>query len=254
MPNESGESGEPGESKGAGGSYEDNYAVIEEEVKKRRHKWFLTSLPWMDYDDVSQIILAHIYQKWHQWDPERPLRPWVNKIITNQMKNILRNNYSNFVRPCLNCPFNMSGDGAAESLCGFTGSGLQDSACPLFAKWEKTKKAAYDIKMAVSIDAHSEEAYGLKQTPYDIVDAEKKLHAEMEKVLGTRQYKVYKLLYVDHLDEVDVAKEMGYKTSESGRKAGYKQIKNLKKQFKLKAKLILDTKDIFIHDGQNPPY
>ena len=37
---------------------------------------------------------------------------------------------------------------------------------------------------------------------------------------------------------------MGYKTSEKGRKAGYKQIKNLKKVFKQKAQEILDKEDI----------
>ena len=35
-----------------------------------------------------------------------------------------------------------------------------------------------------------------------------------------------------------------YKTSEKGRKAGYKQIKNLKKIFKQKAQEILKTEDI----------
>jgi len=37
---------------------------------------------------------------------------------------------------------------------------------------------------------------------------------------------------------------MGYKTSEKGRKAGYKQIKNLKKIFKQKAQDILEHEDI----------
>ena len=87
-------------------SYEDKAEEIDIEIKKRRGKWFLDSLAWFDFEDVEQIIKAHIYKKWHQWDQRRSLKPWVNKIITNQMKNILRNNYSNFVRPCLNCPFN----------------------------------------------------------------------------------------------------------------------------------------------------
>jgi hypothetical protein len=46
------------------------------------------------------------------------------------------------------------------------------------------------------------------------------------------------------MDEEEVAKKMGYKTSEKGRKAGYKQIKNLKKIFKQKAQEILKTQDI----------
>ena len=46
------------------------------------------------------------------------------------------------------------------------------------------------------------------------------------------------------MDEEDVAIRMGYKTSEKGRKAGYKQIKNLKKIFKQKAQEILEKEDV----------
>ena len=86
-------------------SYEEKYEVIELELRKRQGKWFLTSLAWIDFDDVKQIIRTHIYKKWDQWDQERPLKPWLNRIISNQLKNILRNYYSNFAKPCLSCPF-----------------------------------------------------------------------------------------------------------------------------------------------------
>lgn len=226
--------------------YEDYHAVVIEEISKRRPKWYLTSLTWMDFDDVIQIISFHIYVKWDKYDPEKPLRPWLNKIITNQLKNILRNNYSNFVRPCLNCPFNLSGDGVQDSSCSFTKSGAQDSSCPLFKKWEKTKKAAYDIKLPVSIDSEGVEHKEIPDGNCEIIEAETRLHLEMEKQLPERQFKIYKMLFIDYLPEEEVAKKMGYKTSETGRKAGYKQIKNLKKQFKDKAKKIISTKDIFI--------
>ena len=66
----------------------------------------------------------------------------------------------------------------------------------------------------------------------------------MQRELSSKQYQVYELLFVQHMDEEEVAKKMGYKTSEKGRKAGYKQIKNLKKIFKQKAQDILKTEDI----------
>ncbi len=226
--------------------YEDHYDVISREINKRRPKWFLTSLAWMDFEDVKQIISAHIYNKWDQWDPERPLVPWVNKIISNQFKNILRNNYSNFVRPCLNCPFNLSsGQGDGDS-CSFTESKEQDNSCPLFAKWEKTKKAAYDIKMAVPIETKEYEVKKMHQKEIDMTDAAKNLHKEMKKQLNPRHYRVYEMLFIEFKSEQEVAAEMGYKTSEKGRSAGYKQIKNLKKQFKDIAKKVIGTKDIFL--------
>lgn len=228
-------------------SYEDKAQEIDQEIKKRRGKWFLDSLAWFDFEDVEQIIKAHIYKKWHQWDQSRSLKPWINKIITNQMKNILRNNYSNFVRPCLNCPFNQScatKDGGEASLCGFTKSGLQDSSCPLYAKWERTKKSAYGIKMALTLENHTHEVQAMEDNNFNIMDAQDKLNHFMKKELSEKQFIVYKLLFIEHRDEEEVAGKMGYKTSEKGRKAGYKQIKNLKKIFKQKAQDILSREDV----------
>ena len=234
-------------------TYSDCASTIDEELVKRRGAWFLHSLSWMDYDDVCQIIRAHINKKWDLWDQKRPLAPWINKIITNQIKNILRNNYSSFVKPCVQCPFNQSGHSDEQALCGFTKSGAQDNSCPLYKKWEKTKKSAYDIKMAVTLEHHTQEVCSQPADDISIDDAEKKLHKKMETVLNERQYKIYTLLFVEHLEEEDVALQMGYKTTEKGRKAGYKQIKNLKKLFREKAERLLKTQDIFLHnDGFRP--
>lgn len=237
-------------------SYEDKSVDIDAEIKKRRGKWFLDSLAWFDFEDVEQIIRAHIYKKWDQWDQSRGLTPWINKIITNQMKNILRNNYSNFVRPCLGCPFNQSGpakSGSIDCLCGFTKSGSQDSTCPLYAKWEKTKKSAYDIKMALALENHSHEVYAMHDLSFNIEQSQERLNVHMEGELSPKQFAVYRLLFIEYKDEEDVAKIMGYKTSEKGRKAGYKQIKNLKKVFKLKAQEILKREDI-ISVRDRPPW
>lgn len=237
--------------KGEDAPYEELFPIIDREIKKRRGKWSLTSLAWIDYDDVSQIIRSHIFNKWDQWDQSRPLLPWINKIITNQLKNILRNYYSNFVRPCLSCPFNQAAptkenSGAVDSLCGFTSSGLQDSECPLFAKWEKTKKYAYDIKMPVALEHHTYEVHRIEESFYDVEIARERLNRAMKEALTDRQFLVYDLLFVQHKSEEDVAKILGFKTTEKGRKAGYKQIKNLKKLFTKKAAKILETQDIII--------
>lgn len=228
-------------------TYGEKYDVIEEELRKRRGKWFLTSLAWIDFDDVKQIIRTHLYKKWDQWDQSRPLKPWLNRIISNQLKNILRNYYSNFAKPCLSCPFNQSGvsEEGEVGLCGFTASGTQCGECPLYAKWEKTKKAAYDIKMAVTLDAHMHQLQETTSDSFQIEEAEKKLHEEMKLVLSAKNYSIYKMLFIKNMADEEVAKELGYRTTEKGRKAGYKQIKNLKKQFKQKAEKILKTKDIF---------
>lgn len=227
--------------------YEDYSDIIDCELAKRRNNWFLNSVSWIDFDDVSQIIRAHIHKKWDQWDQERPIKPWLNKIISNQFKNILRNNYSNYARPCLNCPFAME---ASENQCMFTASGAQDSTCPLYKKWEKTKKQAYNVKITLSIENHLHEVEKTyTESDQDIDQSIKKLVSELKKVLNKRQWQAFDLLFIQNLSDEDAAKEMGFKSSESGRKAGYKQIKNLKNTLKEKAEKILDDKGIVFLNG-----
>ena len=229
-------------------TYEDRAHIIDNEIRKRYYKWHLHAIAWFDFDDVAQIIRAHIFKKWALWDQSRPLEPWINKIISNQLKNILRNHYSNFARPCLNCEYNQSaeqGEGQVANLCALTPSGLQCNECDLYAKWEKTKKNAYDIKMPLSLEFH---AYTKSTNPEDHLDisrATKSLHIRIKAALTARHYLVYKMLFIDGITEEEVARILGYKSNEKGRKAGYKQIKNLENQYKKLAKKIIQKEDVF---------
>ena len=68
--------------------FEDHIDLIDNEIRKRKGKWNLTAITWIDFDDVSQIIRIHIYKKWNLYDSSKPLIPWINRIISNQIKNI----------------------------------------------------------------------------------------------------------------------------------------------------------------------
>ena len=105
--------------------------------------------------------------------------------------------------------------------------------------------------MAVTLENHGHEVGSMPDQYFDIGDAQDRLNLYMKKELSAKQYTVYDLLFIQHKEEEEVAKIMGYKTSEKGRKAGYKQIKNLKKVFKEKAQQILDKEDII--SVRNPP-
>ena len=96
------------------------------------------------------------------------------------------------------------------------------------------------------MENHSHEIYSTPDNTFNFTEAENKLHTAMKKVLNSRQYEIYAMLFIDHMEEEVVAQKLGYKTTEKGRKAGYKQIKNLKKQFKEKAAKILKNSDIII--------
>ena len=212
----------------------------------------MTSVAWIDYDDVSQIIRAHIHRKWDQWDQERPIRPWLNKLISNQMKNILRNHYSNYARPCLNCPFNSDSE---LKLCSFTPSGEQDAGCPLYKKWEKTKRHAYNVKITLALDSHMHELQSGESDLLnsDLEGASQKLILELKGTLNSRQFQAFELLFIEKHSDEEVAEKMGFKSTEAGRKAGYKQIKTLKKMLKEKASKILAKKGITFLGHKDEP-
>ena len=218
-------------------TFEDSIDVIDKEIIKRRNKWNLTAISWMDFDDVSQILRLHIYKKWHLYDSSKPLSPWLNKIISNQIKNLIRNNYGNYCRPCLKCAAAEGGD-----LCNIYGK--QDSTCPLYANWEKTKKTAHDIKITVPLEYHSREIFDMQNNQKDITHSIVSLHKKMKRILKPLEWKVYKCLYILDMSEEDTAKEMGYKTTEKNRSPGYKQIKNIKKSIITKVKDSIEKGEI----------
>ena len=221
-------------------SFESKILEINEEINKRRHKWNLTTLAWMDFSDVSQILRIHIYKKWNMYDQKQPLAPWINRIVSNQIKNLIRNNYGNYSRPCLKCA-------AAENDDGCTIYSSQCNKCPLYAKWEKSKKSAHDIKLPVTLENHTQEVHNIVENEIDIEKAAKNIHAKMQKILKPIEWKFYELYYIKHKSEEESARLMGYKTTEKNRKIGYKQVKNLKKSIMIKVKKYLYNGDIDIH-------
>lgn len=219
--------------------FEERISEIDLEIHKRRHKWSLTAISWMDFSDVAQILRIHIYKKWHMYDEKMPLAPWINRIISNQIRNLIRNNYGNFSRPCLKCS---AFEG--ENLCSIYGK--QSTTCSLFAKWQKSKKNAYDTKLPVSLENHSQEVFNMKHDVFNIEATSQNLHSKMEKTLKPIEWKFYNLAYIAHKSEEEIAKIMGYKSSEKNRLAGYKQIRNLKKIIIQKAKKYIYNGDIDI--------
>jgi len=227
-------------------SFEDKSDIIDLELKKRRNKWYLNSINHIDYDDVCQIIRRHIYKKWDLWDQEQQLEPWLNRVITNQIKNLTRNNYGNFARPCITCPMNEGKNGDID-LCGFTESGEQDTQCALFNKWKKAKQEAYNIKIPLAYDFHSHEVAFKNGQEFNLERSTERLNERMEvKLNNPKMFRVYRMLFIEKYSDEEVASFMGYKTTEKNRKAGYKQIRNLKIKFKVMAQKIIQDEDIIM--------
>lgn len=213
-------------------TFEDSINIINEEIYKRKNKWTLTAVQWMDYQDIAQILRIHIHKKWHMWDQLRPVRPWLHTVIVNQINNIVRNIYSNHSRPCLRCAA-----AEEENLCNIYTT--QCSACPLYANWVKTKKSAHDIKLPLALEFHYNEILDRPGFVGNIEKGIEALHLKMEEILKPVEFKVYKFLYIDGRPEEEIGKYLGFKTSEKTRAAGYRQVKNIKDSIMEKAKKII---------------
>ena len=222
-------------------TYEECYHIIDTVVSKYQNKWRLDAINWFDFEDVAQVVKAHIFKKWHMWDQSRPLEPWVSRVASHQIKNVIRNNYTNYVKPCMSCPHNLG-----DTLCSLTKSGVQNSSCALYAKWTKSKRQGYGIKMPLSIESHTQELNSCVDSSIDFDKSIKNLNVILEQQLSPEHYRVYIMLFFENCSEEDVARYMGYKTSEKHRAAGYKQIKNIKKMLKEKVEGIISQNDIIL--------
>ncbi len=214
-------------------TFEESIDIINGEILKRKFKWRLTAISgWFDFEDVSQILRIHLNKKWHLYDSARPLKNWINTIISNQIKNLLRNLHSNYASPCNHCPCNIG-----DNVCSLFGE--ISNQCPLVAKWEKSKKQAYNVKLPLYLENHLQEVSDRPHKDYDVERAAPLLHERMEELLKPLDFRIYKILYIDNKSEEDAAKILGYKTTEAGRTAGYKSIREAKKVIMLTARQVI---------------
>lgn len=217
--------------------FEKNLDLINAEILKRKNKWTLSALNWIDFEDVAQIVRFHLYKKWDLYDPAKPILPWINRIISNQIKNIIRNNYGNYARPCLKCAASLG-----DSGCRIYGE--QNSICPMYENWKNTKKNAYDIKMAVSIEDHPAEINNRSQESLDIQKATANLNIVMQKVLKPMEWQVYDLLYIQLKNEEQVCRILKLKFDKNSKTGYNKQLRNIQKSIIKKAKFVIRNGEI----------
>lgn len=193
-----------------------NLAVpeLQEIIAKRKHMWRATSV--MEWADVSNILLERIYRQFHHYDPSQPLDRWVNTVISNAIKNMVRNLIVKTNRPCVsatpygaNCSFNLG-----CNKCSWTKSGNQDSSCKFYAKWEKRKQAKFSISTPLSIEHHINESHSMPDellSEERVEAAKKTIDDNIQRRLTKEEYRIYVLLYVKHLSLKEAAKKMGFK-------------------------------------------
>lgn len=219
-------------------TFEGNIDLINLELRKRQGNWTLSSIQYLDYDDISQIIRIHIFQKWHLYDQTKPLGPWLNKIISHQIKNITRNLYGNYSKPCNKCS-------AAEPDEGCKIYVKQCNSCPLYAFWERKKKPAHELVSTLQIENHLNDKMEDFNSFLNVDEAAEKIHKVMKTKLKPKEWQIYKMLYIENLPEEVVAEKMNYKCSEDGRNRS-KQLKNVQKKIIDKVKKAIYNNEIDI--------
>lgn len=224
-------------------TFEDKIDIIDAQINKRKSRWQLKAVPSIDFEDISQLLRIHIFKQWDKWDQTRKLEPWLNAIIHNQMFNFMRNFYGNYARPCVAgengspCPANQGSNGDV-GLCSIYGKQCND--CPLYAYWEKNKKAAHDTKLPLPLESHYQEVYDIPERNQDISIQLEQLTQKLKESLTPIQFKVYILLFMEGKTENQTAKILGYRNSKNSENAGIKTITNISKIIIEKSKKIIE--------------
>jgi DNA-directed RNA polymerase specialized sigma24 family protein len=222
-------------------SFEQRYDSVVHEIEKRRRKWTLTSTP---FDDISQVILSRIYLNYHTFKPSQGLFiHWVNRVITNIIKNALRDLHFIHSRPCLHgkggCVFNTGND-----TCSQTPSGRQCGQCLAYKLWESRKKSHNAIEQTLPLENHIREVDARPSEGNINFDyAKLVIEREIQKKLNHHEWKLYKLLYIQNKEEREVGKLMKYKPSKR-MYPGYLTILKFKKKVAFLAREIIRDENL----------
>lgn len=218
-------------------TFEERYEAIVHEIDKRRWKWTLNSTP---FEDVRQGILVKIHLKYDMFDPVKgKFLHWVNRVISNEFKNALRDLYLVHSRPCINrCPFN-TGNGT----CSKTSTGLQSNECLLYRDWENRKLDHFNVKETLPLDNHMREADSIVNDFVDIEGKSKQIHRWVKEKLTKHEWRIYRALYIQGKTEKEAGKMLGLKRV-GHMWAGYQQILAMRKKFVKLAKQAIEEEGL----------
>ncbi len=217
--------------------FEDRIDDIKKAIGKRRPQWRVAAL---DFEDVEQIVMTRVFLKYHTFDVDKgEFSHWLSRVISNTIKNVLRENLFKWSRPCISgCAFNTGGD-----TCSKTASGKQCEECVIYKNWKKRKESHFNVKQTLPLENHAQE---VNDKPYDSIDVQKAKDVIDKKIankLTEHEYKIYKLLYIDNMTEDQVGILLNYKkTQKMGR--GYQIFLATRKKIIQASKEIIDEEDL----------
>lgn len=212
-------------------TFEQALPEIDRLIRQQRGRWRLETAH-IDYDDVSQILRLHLFNKWSQYNPAKPLINWASRVIHRKLLNILVQYYGRFSPPS-----------SFECKC------YEGRKCRKCKIWEQKKKTAYLLNFAESTDTPEYSKNNVDRISHDYGDDEERvniLHKRMLETLPNDKLKnVYIWLFMERKDEEYVAEKLELKTSEEKRKPGYRQIQNYKNILIEHARKLTKEEDLY---------
>jgi DNA-directed RNA polymerase specialized sigma24 family protein len=228
-------------------TFSDISAELDLILSSKRSFWNLSALSHIDYDDISQEIRLHIHSQFGMWDQSLPFGPWAAAVVNNQISNLKEKYYGRFAPPCRKCKYDLG-----ENRCEFTSCGQKTDECQKLRDWRAGKEASYRLILAESTDTcvkndhHYEQKVKIAaESNPDYEKAGDRLHELVMKGLNPISQKIYRLLFIEGKTDKEVSDEMGYRTSENGKKPGYRRISGMKKILIKRAKKIMRDHDVF---------
>lgn len=189
-------------------SFEEVYPELQAIIARRRGAWVYVSV--MEFADVAQILILRLWLKYPLYDPargngppEKRLEKWANRLISNAIQNLCRDvGGRRLQKPCVgggaangkSCTYNLGADS-----CSYTPSRMQCAECPLYAKWEKERKAQHYVKAQVSLENHTQEVHSKPDDSIDVAAIKDWLHGAMLAELTRWEGRVYRLSIMQEL-------------------------------------------------------
>ncbi len=214
--------------------FEKNYEEIERCVERYRHRWTFKASVMKDFDDIKYEIIAHVWKKWHLYNPKRSIGAWVNTVANNQFRNALRNLYGPIAAPCLKSK-KTNYPNYIECL---TELELHLTKCKECRAWFDRKKAKDNIRMPVAVEHNLGEVSSIPCPVAHPEETVAEMHVLIKRKLSQLERKVYKLLYEDGATEKLVADFFHFKKDGV---RGYKRINEIRAKALAAAKAVMRT-------------
>jgi len=224
-------------------SFEDRIPEIQKEIRKRKNGWRLSTL---SFEDVSQKILLHAFKKYHTYDEKKSeFSHWINRLISNQLRNILRDNLGIYSRPCImGCVHNLG-----DESCDYTKSKKQCAECPLYAKWEKKKKDHFNVAQSLPLANHEQEVNSKMDDFLDIEKAKSIIDIKIKPKLNNYEWQIYHLLFILNKTNEEAQKILNLKYNKKNNKESDDTKINYQQINKTKKKIIVIVKAIINEEG-----